>query len=166
MKLRNKKTGEIIDFCNGDFFIHSGDEKINIYKYGKWIEYNSLAQLNAEWEDYEEPKNFWYICGFEVMPAVEGKFSTPDLAAFTREEIAKLEDIGNYFETEEEAEKAVEKLKAWTRLKDKGVIFKGWFWDKNYGTCIIIGDSECSYVDDSDEQNKKDLDLLFSGEDN
>lgn len=35
-------------------------------------------------------------------------------------------DIGNCFKTKEEAEKAVEKLKAWKRLKDSGLKFKGW----------------------------------------
>ena len=35
-------------------------------------------------------------------------------------------EIGNCFQTEEEAEKAVEKLKAWKRLKDSGLKFKDW----------------------------------------
>lgn len=35
----------------------------------------------------------------------------------------KMKEIGNYFETKEEAEKAVEKLKAWKRLKDAGFYF-------------------------------------------
>ena len=35
-------------------------------------------------------------------------------------------DIGNCFQTEEEAEKVVEKLKAWKRLKDSGLKFKDW----------------------------------------
>ena len=35
-------------------------------------------------------------------------------------------NLGNCFQTEEEAEKAVEKLKAWKRLKDSGLKFKGW----------------------------------------
>lgn len=35
-------------------------------------------------------------------------------------------DIGNCFQTEEEAERAVEKLKAWKRLKDSGLKFKSW----------------------------------------
>lgn len=35
-------------------------------------------------------------------------------------------DIGNCFKTKEEAEKAVEKLKAWKRLKDSGLKFKDW----------------------------------------
>ncbi len=35
-------------------------------------------------------------------------------------------EIGNYFETREEAEKAVERLKAWERLKGAGLKFKDW----------------------------------------
>lgn len=35
-------------------------------------------------------------------------------------------DIGNCFQTEEEAEKVVEKLKSWKRLKDSGLKFKDW----------------------------------------
>lgn len=35
-------------------------------------------------------------------------------------------EIGNCFQTEEEAEKAVDKLKAWKRLKDSGLKFKDW----------------------------------------
>lgn len=35
-------------------------------------------------------------------------------------------EISNCFRTEEEAEKVVEKLKAWKRLKDSGLKFKDW----------------------------------------
>lgn len=35
-------------------------------------------------------------------------------------------EIGNCFQTEEEAERVVEKLKAWKRLKDSGLKFKDW----------------------------------------
>ena len=44
MKLRNKKTGEIIDL---DLIKNQDD--------GGWLwgEYNSLAELNEEWEDYK-----------------------------------------------------------------------------------------------------------------
>ena len=35
-------------------------------------------------------------------------------------------EIGNCFQTKEEAEKAVEKLKAWKRLKDSDLKFKDW----------------------------------------
>lgn len=46
MKLKNKKTGEIID----------GGDYLNVYDdldhQGKSWHYNSLADLNDEWEDY------------------------------------------------------------------------------------------------------------------
>ena len=47
MKLRNKKTGEIID----------GGDYLNVYDdldhQGKAWHYNSLAELNKDWEDYK-----------------------------------------------------------------------------------------------------------------
>lgn len=47
MKLKNKQTGEIID----------GGDYLNVYDdldhQGKSWHYNSLAELNADWEDYE-----------------------------------------------------------------------------------------------------------------
>lgn len=157
MKLKNKKTGEIVDtLCQENamgiaFGIdhHDGDP-IMVY-------YNSLAELNEEWEDYEEPKEYWYIdtlegqvCHYSYLPKEEDEGDK-----FNKQ-------IGNYFETKEKAEKAVEKLKAWKRLKDKG--FK--FANKpryEYGEIrASIFDPTESY----EEQTKywDDLDLLFGGE--
>ena len=56
MKLRNKKTGKIGNFCYG----HTNELCVSWQKddgfWGKQ-EYNSLAELNKEWEDVpEEPK--------------------------------------------------------------------------------------------------------------
>lgn len=115
MKLRNKKTGEIIK--SGDMYnIMSYDEYQDRIK--KEYSYNSLAELNEEWEDYEEPKEQYYIKENGVIGtcgAIEDDI--PD------EMLSEMKEIGNYFETKEEAEKAVEKLKAWKRLKDKGLKF-------------------------------------------
>ncbi len=155
--LQNKSTGEI-----GCLVCSFGKtpEKITVVKYidekrgSKVWYYNSLAELNEEWEDYEEPKEYFWIA------SITGNIQSAEIGSGGRFEKYRKE-IGNYFDTKEEAEKAVEKLKAWKRLKDKGARFKEWFWDKNYGTCIIIGDSEGSCIDDGDEQNKADLDLLF-----
>lgn len=47
MKLRNKKTGEILE---------TGDHAATVWKkngYGDHYSYNSLAELNEEWEDYK-----------------------------------------------------------------------------------------------------------------
>lgn len=104
MKLRNKKTGDIEEF----------EDITRVYKFiGNQNTYKSLAELNEEWEDMpEEPKEYWYIS--DSGRVVNGN---------AEEETHK--QIGNYFSSREEAEKAVENLKAWKRLKDLGFRFKG-----------------------------------------
>ncbi len=92
MKLRNKKTDEIRELPDGFF---SGD---------------SLKKIYEEWEDYEEPEMFYWI-------DYDGKICKAEIGTMDR---TKIKEIGNYFETKEEAKKVVEKLKAWKRLKDKG----------------------------------------------
>lgn len=106
MKLRNKKTGEIIDIYKGQILLHYNQGK-------KTILFKSIEELE-EWEDYEEPKEYWFISTTGKAHRFEGEDETytPD-----------RKQLGNYFETKEEAEKAIEKLKAWKRLKDKGFRF-------------------------------------------
>ena len=88
MKLRNKKTGIVVEFFNNTDGIFP----------------NSLAELEEEWEDYEEAKEPIHVTG-----PVEKDDNTVLIE----------------FYTHEEAEKAAEKLKAWTRLKEKGFRFTG-----------------------------------------
>ena len=106
MKLKNKQTGEIVELkvaVNGDLAITKDDEIIGIY--------SSLAELNEEWEDCEPEEGWWYI----GTNAYEIHTTNSSLRNIERDK-----EIGNYFETKEEAEKAVEKLKAWKRLKEAG----------------------------------------------
>ena len=70
--------------------------------------------------------------------------------------IEKLKEFGNYFGTKEEAEKAVKKLKAWKRLKDKGFRFK--CCDDYHIDYELTG--RCVWTDETEA----DLDLLFGGE--
>lgn len=116
MKLRNKKTGEIKDVES------LGHEKSLRDKYGTQITlswnteyenlgecrtYNSLAELNEEWEDApEEPKENWYISAY-------GNLAKTDVMTDLHR---GAEEIGNLFSTIEEAEKALKKLKAWHKL--------------------------------------------------
>ena len=97
MKLRNKRTGEIIETVIVD---HGAEWEIrNMYTDEGIQTYDSLAELNEEWEDApEEPKDFWYIYG-------DGCLKSTHLTHTMQEE---MKQIGNYFETREEAEKAVE----------------------------------------------------------
>lgn len=118
MKLRNKKTGEIIDLDIANIKAQFGAISViplPIELGGDGYVYNSLAGLNEEWEDYKEPKGYFYIRdgGNIDYYRKEGRI------------MERHKAIGNYFETKEEAEKAVEKLRALKRLKDKGIEFCG-----------------------------------------
>jgi len=165
MKLRNKKTGEIVDDGyvreTHDFQFDGQKHILAVFKGNGHRPpervsgaYKTLAELNEEWEDYEEPKEYWFInsCG-----AVE---------AHTEEEQLAVADMhkqfGNYFETEEEAEKAVEKLEAWKRLKDKGFRFGDYdvAHDKDRCFCGQVFFKGGPFWFDI----KTDLDLLFGGE--
>ena len=55
MKLRNIKTGEIIDLARRGLLKSDNDNHIIIYPEGalKYYVYNSLAELNEEWEEYK-----------------------------------------------------------------------------------------------------------------
>lgn len=142
MKLRNKKTGEIIEKYPDGFVINSGEQIRR---------YDSLAELNEEWEDLpEEPKEIYFISN-------NGQIHEEDGHDRYRE---ARKEIGNYFETKEEAEKAVERLRAWKRLKDKGFRFEGW---DNTDHTTIHNFSLFVAIEDLESINK-DLDLLFGGE--
>ena len=154
MKLRNKKTGEIVrvEFLNN----WQTDDGTEIgFRVGGGLDvysYNSLAELNDEWEDYEETKEYWYI------------YADGDIYKDVQDDVRKdngCKEIGNYFETKEEAEKAVEKLKAWKRLKDKGFRFDGYNPDFEGYWVIYPNDTEGTWCL---AQDKADLDLLFGVE--
>ena len=112
MKLRNKKTGEVVKLREDEEIIIPIEDND-----GDWYEecYNSIAELNEDWEDCEEPKDFYYIQADGDIHLVQ--YKTPEY------QLKKFKTIGNYFETKEEAEKAVEKLKAWKRLNDARIEF-------------------------------------------
>lgn len=119
MLIKNKKTGEIgevgyLATSDGTIMVNNINDQDELY------EYNSLAELNEEWEDVpQEPKKHYEIL---AMGAVMEREDAED-------EIFRNQgqrEIGNYFSSREEAELAVRKLKAWKRLKDKGFKFQGW----------------------------------------
>ena len=142
MKLRNKKTGEIVDFKIHKF-AKLNDEGNSVYEV-----FNGSIE---EWEDYEEPKGYWYIRDGGNI----------DYNLYGKSIINRHKEIGNYFETKEEAEKAVEKLKAWKQLKDKGYRFRKWFTRVEGGIQINM---EYNKYDGIDWECRDDLDLLFGGE--
>lgn len=145
MKLKNKKTGEIIEV-----------KSVDLYEgYGIKLSAESLAELNSEWEDYEEPKGNWTIDPINEDCIDDGRYTTPD-------ELERYEELGLKFNTREEAELAVRKLKAWQRLKDLDTEILGWeIRDMPTG-----GDWQTVNVKLNIKARKEPmelLDLLFSG---
>lgn len=142
MKLRNKKTGNIYEL--NEFCLYN-DKGFAIRPFLK-----SLAELNEEWEDYEEPKEHYFIAEYGEV------FSLNEYDGFNN--VANPEDyksIGNYFETEEEAKKAVEKLKIYNKLKQKGFVFSGWYYSTE-GQLVILADNH-----EFSETEPEDLTELF-----
>ena len=148
MRLRNKKTGGIgelqITEKHCAVAVGNGTASCGIEIY------SSLAELNENWEDYKE-KEYFYL-------NMDG-----DIRHTTNQAMVKYsKEIGNYFETEEEAEKAVEKLKALANLRKNGFRFIKWKGadplDELHYRFIIEAETEGAAIDD--------LDLLFSGGEN
>ena len=138
MKVRNKKNGMIID--NVKIYSCSGRE------------IHSIAEITDEWEDYNELEHYYILHDGEVARMSE--LTSSDLR---ENNIA----IGNYFESKEEAEQAVEKLKAWKRLKDKGFKFNCWHNDGTRSLGDFVIHAETKELDNIVNE----LNLLFGGED-
>ena len=89
MKLKNKNTGEIVGF----------DIPIRV---------KSLAELNEEWEDYEERKQYWFIRpDGDVSSFYDGEFKNDKYVSTLQEDFAT---VGNIFETKEEAEQKLKEM--------------------------------------------------------
>ena len=132
MKLRNKKTGEIVPASN---------IAVGIGNDGKW--YDSLAELNEEWEDYKEPKSG--IEGIRLNDMIAGRH------------IVEID-----FTEVKQAEKVVEKLKAFKRLKDKGISFKGKVIDKKWYIEVKSDPEQRCFDEACDVWD--DIMLIFGGE--
>lgn len=152
MRLRNKKTGEIgnlalnINPNRESYSVLSTENGDTVCGNLVIADYNSLAELNEEWEDYEEPKTEFYITAWGDIR----EYTTEEERFAFKQKLA----IGNYFETKEEAEKAVEKLKALTEAKEDGLKIKGYYY--NHEDLVILADiGKC---------NKLTLDTLFGKE--
>lgn len=146
IKLKNKKTGEIVSL-EGELLF---DNEVMLLK-----QYSSLAELNAEWKDVpEEPKKYWFI-------NPEGEVTSMDEEYEDEEDTKATKEIGNYFSSREEAELAVRKLKAWKRLKDKGIEFTNWEFISVLDGKLVI---EAKLNFDNTSSVQKDLEICFGGE--
>lgn len=149
MKLRNKRTGEVVSL-EGELLF---DDKVMLLE-----QYASLAGLNAEWEDVpEEPKEYWYVsCDGRALKA------TTDQDEYNEKHNSGHVSIGNYFGTKEEAEKAVEKLKAIKRLKNYNVKFSLDFVKNKIDFTYSINNPLLDALD-GEEQIFNNMNIVFGG---
>ena len=145
MRLRNKKTGEVVDLELNTFDINENCDRPITFE-----------ELISEWEEYGE--EHWFISEFG------GVYFTRTIP-MDKERIAKLDIIGNYFGTKEEAEKAVEKLKAWKRLKEARIHFKDYHYELKDDDALITYELNIEADGFAYEDLTDDLKLLFGGED-
>lgn len=155
MKLKNRKTGEIDDVS----IIHSANKIKGVVEHEDGVQClfaYTLKEFNEEWEDVrEEPKEYWYINGYNEPEKVN--------FGFPIDNIESLREIGFLFETKKETELAIRKFKAWERLKDKGFRFESWDYDGgNYQERIRTGRILFRVKDY--EEVKELLDTVFGGE--
>ena len=145
MKLKNKKTGVIATLTlsnNGESLLLMVDDEMLVYNV-------KLSELK-EWEDYEEePKRDYYYIDYN------GTIKCFQYLDFDWQE--EMKQIGNYFGTPEEAERAVEKLKAWKRLKDNGVEF-------SQGLVAFDLHGACGIQVYGHRNAEEDLEIIFGGE--
>ena len=154
MLLRNKKTSEIGEF---NFIPNEKYPLIVSTKEPADAEmYDSLARLNAEWEDYEESKEYWYI---------DFNGEIKEFEALDFEWQGWMKEIGNYFSSREEAQKAVEKLKAFKRLQDLGFRFEGVRFRNNHNYIEWKLEPKNELTDDETGELLESLYKVFGGSD-
>ena len=135
MKLRNKKTGEVVVF---------GEGIVDLNRIGCK---NVAEMYEAGWEDYEESKR-----------------TALDMIIFTLTNFIECEpdedkvDLGD-------CKQMLDKLKAWKRLKDKNVFIYLDHMDFRFqeGTFKVEFPDRLLANDEMAEADR-DLDLLFGGE--
>lgn len=114
-----------------------------------------FPNILEDWfEEIEEPKEYWAIDQFGEPINVSG---------LSRLQLEKLHRLGNDFPSENATMKAIEKIKTWKRLKDKGLRFCG-HDDKDRGQLgdIVIYAEMPTF--EYDDLTRDELDLLFGGE--
>lgn len=117
--------------------------------------YNNLKTFANDWEDYEEPKEYWYINAMGHVNPYQ---------ALSEEVIQDLARIGNRFNSIYEAGLAVEKMRALKKLKDHNLkIERGERVFVNDDDNSVVGQS-LSLVIDTYSEIEEDLNILLGDE--
>lgn len=149
-QLRNNKTGKI------GYLYANKNENYNVLDENDKVLacYETLKDVAEKWEDYKE--DYYFIDSISC---------SAEWACGRSKEITNArKEVGNYFETIEECRKAIEKLKAWKRLRDKGFKFEGLTLSGWGCSCVEYKVDGGISDSNSDMQVREDLDLIFGGE--
>lgn len=128
--------------------------------------FETLKGLNEMFEDYEEkPKGYWFIDAYGNIVQNEITKHYGDEYIDMTDAYESQKQIGNHFETPEEAEKAVEKLTALNKLCRKGLEFNG---VEMFGSGFIRIEASIPINEKTTLQERSDITdslyLLFGGE--
>ena len=132
------KAGDRFVLIDSGSLIHESD---GVVAYS-WITIDKFPNILTDWfEEIKEPTRWGPRIGQKYY-LLDSNGSVYD-SVWSNDYIDRnRSEIGNCFESREEAEKAVEKLKAWKRLKDSGLKFKDWNksnYDKTFCINAEIG---------------------------
>ena len=127
------KAGEVFYLSDAGNLFRESD---NVPVYG-WTIIDKNPNILTDWfEEIKEPTRWEPRIGQKYY-LLDSNGSVYD-SVWSNDYIDRNRfEIGNCFESREEAEKAVEKLKAWKRLKDSGLKFKDWN-KRNYDRTLCI----------------------------
>lgn len=148
-RLKNKKTGENYEMTMPIVF--------NIKTSGggeHTVKCESIKELNEKWTDYEEPKEYWFI-------DYDGGILCREYDNSSAEKM--MISMGNHFNSLEEAEKVVERLRAWKRLKDYNVMFNLDFVKNKIDFTYSINNLLLDVLD-GEEQIFNNMKIVFGGE--
>ena len=160
-------SGDYPTLCSGLWILYRDGEELDIDipfnhseraergipagTFGTYPTWHFSDDWEEVWEDYEDGHRIYYITYTGDVFDILSEVIHPSISL-------KMKQIGNYFETKEEAKKAVEKLKALKRLKDKGMRTYSFKREKrgidlDFYTLTILA-----------PRDKDSLGLLFGGE--
>ena len=116
------KAGDIFVLIDSGSLIHESD---GVVAYS-WSTIDKFPNILPDWfEEVKEPTRWKPELGYKYYLS-DSNGSIYD-SVWSNDYIDRSRsEIGNCFESREEAEKAIERLKAWERLKDAGLKFKDW----------------------------------------
>ena len=166
MKLKTKfqdedfELGEVVD---ATISVTPLDEHIKVKAKGKhgrehFFNFSRISELFELFEDYEGPKEYYAI-------DLQGDTIKWARHSWDEKTTNKIKEIGNYFESKEEAEQAVKKLKAWKRVK-RDLVSLHWQRERD-GNFSVWGEFKTGNTLRADvflDNHSEDLDLLFGGE--